>query len=156
MRLLKCAFGRHNSLLQCRALLFDSPQRDTSLFFSSRVAGCRFFSLQKGAAAKELQKSAQHMRDFSAEWSDFADTAALLANLDLVISVDTAAAHLAGAMGKPIWLLNRFDSCWRWLLDRDDSPWYSRLRQFRQPAPGEWQPVIAAVAAALGREALME
>lgn len=118
--------------------------------------GCRFFSLQKGAAAKELQKSAQHMRDFSAEWSDFADTAALLANLDLVISVDTAAAHLAGAMGKPIWLLNRFDSCWRWLLDRDDSPWYSRLRQFRQPASGEWQPVIAAVAAALGREALME
>jgi tetratricopeptide (TPR) repeat protein len=118
--------------------------------------GCRFFSLQKGPAAEELRRSGQHILDFSAEWSDFADTAALLANLDLVISVDTAAAHLAGAMGKPIWLLNRFDSCWRWLLGRDDSPWYSRLRQFRQPASGEWQPVIAAVAAALGREALME
>jgi tetratricopeptide (TPR) repeat protein len=118
--------------------------------------GCSFFSLQKGPACADLQEYGGHILDFSAEWTDFADTAALLANLDMVISVDTAVAHLAGAMGKPIWLLNRHDSCWRWLLERDDSPWYSSLRQFRQPAPGGWQPVIAAVAAALGRAALME
>jgi len=118
--------------------------------------GCSFFSLQKGPASAELRDSGAKIRDFSLQWSDFADTAALLANLDLVISVDTAVAHLAGALGKPIWLLNRHDSCWRWLWGRDDSPWYSSLRQFRQPAPGDWQPVIAAVAMALGRKAVME
>jgi tetratricopeptide (TPR) repeat protein len=118
--------------------------------------GCSFFSLQKGPAAQELKSGDAPILDFSAQWRDFADTAALLANLDLVISVDTAVAHLAGAMGKPVWLMNRYDSCWRWLLDRDDSPWYASLRQFRQPAPGAWGAVIAAVAAALGRKVLME
>jgi Tfp pilus assembly protein PilF len=114
------------------------------------VPGCSFFSLQKGSATVELRKSAARIQDFSGEWSDFSDTAALLANLDLVISVDTAVAHLAGAIGKPIWLLNRYDSCWRWLCDCTDSPWYSSLRQFRQPAPGDWPAVVAAAAAALG------
>ncbi len=118
------------------------------------IRGCSFFSLQKGAAAAQLQRCGESLWDFSEEWSDFADTAALLANLDLVISVDTAVAHLAGALGKPVWLLNRYDGCWRWLLDRDDSPWYSSLRQFRQPAPGEWRPVIATAATALARAAL--
>ena len=75
------------------------------------------------------------------------------AALDLVIAVDTAVAHLAGALGKPVWLMNRFDTCWRWLLDRDDSPWYPTLRQFRQPAPGAWDPVIAAVCEALSQAA---
>jgi hypothetical protein len=89
------------------------------------------------------------VHDFSAEWPDFAETAAFVANLDLIISVDTAVVHLAGAMGKPVWLLNRFDTCWRWLENRSDSAWYSTLRQFRQPAWGDWQPVIAEVAAAL-------
>ena len=70
--------------------------------------------------------------------------------LDLVISVDTAVAHLAGAMGKPVWILNRFDSCWRWLAGRDDSPWYPSARLFRQDAPGDWPGVIARVAGALG------
>ena len=69
--------------------------------------------------------------------------------LDLVISVDTSVVHLAGALGKPVWLLNRFDSCWRWLQDRDDSPWYPTLRQFRQTVPGDWASVVAAIAAAL-------
>ena len=87
--------------------------------------------------------------DFSAELNDFSDTAALIANLDLVISVDTAVVHLAGAMGKPAWLLNRYDSCWRWLRDRDDSPWYPTLRQFRQPQPGDWDTPIQQAAAAL-------
>ena len=80
---------------------------------------------------------------------DFADTAALVANLDLVIAVDTAVAHLAGALGKPVWLLNRFDTCWRWLLERDDSPWYPSLRQFRQAEQGDWAEVMERVAGAL-------
>jgi ADP-heptose:LPS heptosyltransferase len=82
---------------------------------------------------------------------DFADTAALVENLDLVISVDTAVAHLAGALGKPIWLLNRFAPDWRWLLDRHDSPWYPTLRQFRQPSPGDWTSVVLVVREALQR-----
>ncbi len=82
---------------------------------------------------------------------DFADTAALIDSLDLVISVDTSVAHLAGALGKPVWLLNRFDTCWRWLHNRDDSPWYPSLRQFRQPALGDWDSVISRVRDALRR-----
>jgi hypothetical protein len=121
------------------------------------VSGCSFYSLQKGTAAAELDDragAAGHaqigaIRDFSTEWSDFSDTAAFLANLDLVISVDTAVAHLAGALGKPVWLLNRYDSCWRWLLGRSDSPWYALLRQFRQPRPGDWEAPIATAAVAL-------
>jgi hypothetical protein len=85
------------------------------------------------------------LHDWTAELSDFADTAALIDGLDLVIGVDTAVVHLAGAMGKPVWLLNRFDSCWRWLRGRDDSPWYPSLTQFRQPAPGDAASVIETV-----------
>ncbi len=92
------------------------------------------------------------MYDPSAQIEDFADTAALMECLDLVIAVDTAAAHLAGALGRPVWLLNRHDTCWRWLRDRDDSPWYPTLRQFRQPAPGDWASVIARVGNALAQE----
>jgi ADP-heptose:LPS heptosyltransferase len=79
------------------------------------------------------------------EMADFADTAALVANLDLVISVDTAVAHLAAALGKPVWLLDRFDPCWRWLTGRRDSPWYPTLRIYRQPQPGDWDTVLAEV-----------
>ena len=82
------------------------------------------------------------LHDFTEDLHDFADTAALIDSLDLVISVDTAVAHLAGALGKPVWLLNRFDTDWRWLQNRDDSPWYPTLRQFRQPTPGDWPSVI--------------
>jgi tetratricopeptide (TPR) repeat protein len=117
------------------------------------VRGCAFFSLQKDVTAAEADALARAgIRDFSAEWRDFADTAAVVANLDLVISVDTAVAHLAGAMGAPVWLLNRYDSCWRWLQGRADSPWYPRLRQFRQERPGEWHAVIADAAAALAQQ----
>ena len=89
------------------------------------------------------------LADWTGEIGDFADTAALVAALDLVISVDTAVAHLAGALGRPVWLLNRFDTVWRWLLDRADSPWYPTMRIFRQPAPGDWPAVIAQAAEAL-------
>ena len=97
----------------------------------------------------EHQSADSSFHDFSSEWTDFSDTAAFLANLDLIISVDTAVAHLAGGLGKPVWLLNRYDSCWRWLLARTDSPWYRTLRQFRQSVRGDWRPVVEAVAGAL-------
>ena len=80
---------------------------------------------------------------------DFADSAALVSNLDLVISVDTAMAHLAGALGKPVWILNRHAACWRWLEDRADSPWYPTARLFRQKRPGDWDGVIGEVVEAL-------
>jgi ADP-heptose:LPS heptosyltransferase len=89
------------------------------------------------------------VHDWTHELADFADTAALTEALDLVISVDTSVLHLAGALGKPVWLLNRFDTCWRWLLDRDDSPWYPSLRQFRQPNAGDWDSVMTQVRKAL-------
>jgi tetratricopeptide (TPR) repeat protein len=110
-----------------------------------------FVSLQKGPPASQtrMPPAALHVHDFTDELEDFADTAALIAALDLVISVDTSVAHLAGALGKPVWLLNRFDTCWRWLLDRNDSPWYPTLRQFRQPSPGDWDSVMTAVQTAL-------
>jgi len=89
------------------------------------------------------------LHDFTGEWNDFSDTAAFVANLDLVVTVDTAIVHLAGALGKAVWLLNRYDSCWRWLGQRGDSPWYLGLRHFRQTSAGEWPPVVACATAAL-------
>jgi hypothetical protein len=83
---------------------------------------------------------------------DFADTAALVANLDLVIACDTSTAHLAGALGKPVWILNRFDGCWRWGHGREDSPWYPSARLFNQTEPGDWASVIKAVKDRLARE----
>jgi tetratricopeptide (TPR) repeat protein len=76
---------------------------------------------------------------------DFADTAGLVENIDLVITVDTAIAHLAGALGKPVWVMNRYATCWRWLLNRSDSPWYPTLRLFRQPTLGDWNGVVREV-----------
>jgi tetratricopeptide (TPR) repeat protein len=109
--------------------------------------GVRFVSLQKGGPAAPPEFG---LIDPMADMADFADSAALVAALDLVISVDTAVVHLAGALGRPVWLLNRFDGCWRWLEGRDDSPWYPTLRQFRQQAPGDWPGVVARVRQALG------
>jgi Flp pilus assembly protein TadD len=109
------------------------------------VPGVSFVSLQKDAA----QAPPLPLADWTADLADFADTAALVAALDLVIAVDTSVAHLAGALGRPVWLLNRFDPCWRWMLGRADSPWYPTLRQFRQARPGEWGGVLAEVRAAL-------
>ena len=91
----------------------------------------------------------QDLVNLGAELGDFADTAALIEALDLVITVDTSVAHLAGAMGKPVWILLLYNSDWRWLLDRDDSPWYPSARLFRQTENGSWRSVIARVAAEL-------
>jgi hypothetical protein len=115
------------------------------------ASGVRFVSLQKGPPALEARDPPPGMDlvDFTAELEDFADTAALVAALDLVVSVDTSVAHLAAAMGKPVWILSRFDGCWRWLIDREDSPWYPTARIFHQPASGDWDSVVARIAAAL-------
>jgi ADP-heptose:LPS heptosyltransferase len=83
--------------------------------------------------------------NFVDELKDFADTAALVMNLDLVISVDTATAHLSASLGKPVWLLTRYDACWRWGLDREDCPWYPSLKIYRQPSLGDWETVIQRV-----------
>jgi hypothetical protein len=117
----------------------------------AQTHGVSFVSLQKGPPAAEAHTPPPGMAlfDFTDDLHDFTDTAALVETLDLVISVDTAVAHLAAAMGKPVWLLNRHDTCWRWLLNRDDSPWYPTLRLFRQPAPGDWDAVVMDIALAL-------
>jgi ADP-heptose:LPS heptosyltransferase len=103
-----------------------------------------FFSLQKLAGAEQAKSAPPGMRltDFTPALQDFADTAALVSELDLVITIDTAAAHLAGALGKPVWILLPFAGGWRWLTDRSDSPWYPTARLFRQPKPGDWKSVI--------------
>ena len=117
----------------------------------SSVPDISFVSLQKGLSPKDRSQAASYleMTDWTDELHDFADTAALVAGLDLVIGVDTAVIHLAGSLGRPTWLLNRFDPCWRWLRDRDDSPWYPSLRQFRPATVRDWPGVMNAVRAAL-------
>jgi tetratricopeptide (TPR) repeat protein len=124
------------------------PQRSlmlAQLQALTEVHGATFYSLQKGPAAAQILDMPLDMNliDLAPRLTDFADTAAVIANLDLVISVDTAVAHLAGALGKPTWILLTHAPDWRWLLDREDSPWYPTARLFRQPAPGDWSSVIA-------------
>jgi tetratricopeptide (TPR) repeat protein len=106
-----------------------------------------FYSLQKGEAVKEVMNIPKGMQlyDYSNELTDFSDTAALIENLDLVISIDTSVAHLAGALGKPIWTLVPFVPDWRWLLNREDSPWYPTMKLFRQPLIGDWKSVFSTV-----------
>jgi tetratricopeptide (TPR) repeat protein len=112
------------------------------------LPGVEFFSLQVGPLAGQARAFPQIV-DHTPRIKDFADTAALVAHLDLVISVDTAVVHLAGALGKPVWVLSRFDNCWRWMREREDSPWYPQLRLYRQPAPRAWGPVLERLAADL-------
>ncbi len=134
------------------AILADDQRRSIGLDQFARVLqvpGASFMSLQKGAARAQLRQLGQGIVDRMDECEDFLDTAALMTNLDLVISVDTAVAHLAGALGKPVWLLNRFESEWRWLLDREDSPWYPTMRIYRQARSGDWDEVMERVASAL-------
>jgi tetratricopeptide (TPR) repeat protein len=115
------------------------------------VPGVTFISLQKGPPADQAATPPPGMTlvDWTAELEDFADTAALVNALDLIISTDTSVPHLAGALGKPVWLLTSFDACWRWLLHRDDSPWYPSLRLFRQSRLGDWRAPVEDVCAAL-------
>ena len=106
----------------------------------------QFFSLQKEINTADRETlNKRGVRHFGKKLKDFSDTAALLHLMDLVITVDTSVAHLAGAMGKPVWILLPFNADCRWLLDRDDSPWYPTARLFRQPANGDWSNVIAKI-----------
>jgi len=102
------------------------------------------YSLQKGPASVEVNEwpGGEKIIKLDSEIHDFADTAAIIGNLDLVISVDTVVAHLAGAMGKPVWTLLPFVPDWRWLLNRNDSPWYPSMRLFRQTCPNDWAGVF--------------
>ena len=118
--------------------------------------GILFVSLQKGNPAEaELRECkgtvwpSDNLVDAAEQLRDFSDTAALIARLDLVISVDTSTAHLAAAMGKPVWLLNRFDTCWRWLEHGTESPWYDAVRLYRQRDFANWDSVLTDVRDAL-------
>ncbi|MEA1922159.1 MAG: tetratricopeptide repeat protein [Pseudomonadota bacterium] len=116
-----------------------------------RVEGVSWYSLQKGEQEKELEGfllvsgNSGCLENLAPKLDSFEDTAAAMDLLDLVISVDTSAAHLAGALARPTWLLLPFDADWRWMLERRDSPWYPTMSLFRQPSPGDWESVVAAV-----------
>ena len=119
------------------------------------AGGVRWVGLQYGGRAVDIYQLPVHLRfeNLGGDFADFTDTAACIANLDLVVTVDTAIAHLAGAMGKPVWVLLPFVPDWRWLRERGDSPWYPTMRLFRQTRPGDWQGVVARVARALAEAA---
>ncbi len=116
------------------------------------VPSIEFYSLQKGEPGESdaLRLREEYWKggnfiNVAGDIRNFADTASVIANLDLVVTVDTSVAHLAGAMGKPVWILNRFNTCWRWLQDRTDSPWYPSARIYRQTDIGDWGPVLDSV-----------
>jgi hypothetical protein len=113
--------------------------------------GVEFFSFQRGGGRSDLPKHrfASHVRDFSGDSPEVTYFAADLANMDLLITVDTMAAHLAGALARPVWLLLPFAADWRWMLDRCDSPWYPTMRLYRQARPGDWSQPIAEIAQSL-------
>jgi tetratricopeptide (TPR) repeat protein len=132
----------------------DDRKRSTTLAMLSPLAGAAgatFYGLQKGAGAAQASSPPTGMRlvDLGAHIRDFADTAAFIACLDLVISVDTSVAHLAGAMAAPVWVLVSFSPDWRYHLEREDSPWYPTMRLFRQTSDGDWSGAIVRLAQAL-------
>jgi hypothetical protein len=121
----------------------------------ARVPGVAAFSLQCGERAADVAvlRAGGTITDLAGELGDFATTAAAYEQLDLIITVDTASAHLAGALGRPVWLLTPLIPDWRWMLERADSPWYPTMTLFRQHERGDWEPVVAAVRDELARRA---
>jgi tetratricopeptide (TPR) repeat protein/precorrin-6B methylase 2 len=115
----------------------------------SEVSGVRFHSLQKGRAAEEVASGAMPLVDLGPDLVDLCDTAAVIEQMDLLICVDTSVAHLAGALGKPVWVMLPQPADWRWLEEREDSPWYPTMRLFRQRVRRDWAEVIGRVKAAL-------
>ncbi len=131
---------------------------DLKNFFKlSQIPGVKLYGLQKGEKITQVDELSNGtvVTNFGGKLKDFADTAGLIETLDLLISVDTAAAHLAGAMGKPVWILLPFAPDWRWRLKRKDSPWYPTMRLFRQPSRGNWEAVFQRVVQEL-RKLLLE
>jgi hypothetical protein len=129
---------------------FTFKKRSTAIEHFYNIAGeipYIFFSLQKGPFEDEINTlpARPNFISLSKSINNFADTAAIIENLDLIISVDTSVVHLAGAMGKKVWLLLSYYNDWRWFLKREDSPWYPSLRIFRQTSPGDWQSVFTRV-----------
>jgi hypothetical protein len=116
------------------------------------MPGVTFLSIQKGPSEDlaATPPSGMSLLNLSPQITDFEDTAAILSLADLLISVDSSPAHLAGALGRPTWVMLPFVPDWRWLMHRDDSPWYPEARLFRQPAPGDWTQPVAAMRQALG------
>jgi Flp pilus assembly protein TadD len=128
-----------------------NPNRSVSpekLRLLGQVPGVAWVSLQKTEGSAPVARSSApfELLDWTSELLDFVDTAALIDNLDLVITVDTAVAHLAGAMGKPVWVLLLYAPDWRWMLDRNDLPWYPTMRLFRQPTIGDWDTPVEQIA----------
>jgi hypothetical protein len=123
------------------------PFDDMARLFDLR--GASFFSLQVGEERAQLKARSRTIADWQTDPACALETAQKLKTLDLVITVDTMMAHLAGAMGRPVWTLLPFQCDWRWMMARDDSPWYPAMRLFRQPRPGDWQSVIECVQCAL-------
>ncbi len=130
----------------------------TALRPLASIPGVRLIALQKdwdrAAAAAEGLPFEDLGRDFDGPGEAFADTAAVMMSLDLIVSCDTVTAHLAGALGRPVWAIHRFAPDWRWASDRTDTPWYPTMRLFRQPAPENWAGAVAAVMGALRAEVL--
>ena len=130
-------------------------RRSTILSALAPLAACApdalFYSLQLCKPASELvgSPSGVSVIDHTARIADFDDTAGLVSLLDLVIAVDTSTAHLAAALGQPVWLLSRYDRCWRWLPERTDTPWYSTVRVYTQPAPFDWETPVQEIATKL-------
>ncbi|MFZ5908194.1 MAG: tetratricopeptide repeat protein [Nitrospirota bacterium] len=118
-----------------------------------QLDGVVFYSLQKGRSADQAKNLPDRIQllDYTDDLHDFSDTAALIENLDLVISIDTSVAHVTGALGKPVWVLLPFVPDWRWMLGREDSPWYPTMSLFRQPALGDWGSVISLIVEQLKR-----
>jgi Flp pilus assembly protein TadD len=141
----------------------EDRNRSIPLTYFSALAdlpGVRLFSLQKGPGVEQLTSEGERLRiiDLSSRLDEttgpFLDTAAVMKNLDLVVTCDSVCAHLAGALGVPVWVALAFSADWRWLLERRDSPWYPSMRLFRQERPGDWQGVFARMADTLRRQAL--
>ncbi len=114
-----------------------------------QVDGVSFYSLQRGPVSVEADTGGLRFAGVQPQTGDFAETAAAICDLDLIVTVDTSVAHLAGALGKPVWILLPVRPDWRWMMERKDSPWYPSARLFRQTVEGEWSEVIAEVAAEL-------
>ena len=138
-------FGR-----QQQAAAFDAAANAGTALLARQ--DLEFHSLQNGNARQPIGiwlATHRVMVDHSADHKNFADTAALVAQMDMVLSIDTSLAHLAGALGKPVWIMLPFSADWRWLVGRTDTPWYPTARLFRQKRPGDWDGVVAEVAQAL-------